>query len=94
MNLKGMTQARWERMTRATREAARDLGGLSPQLTGLEGWRVEVETSYGDRRRFIVSRSTGWRPCHIEVPRRDSSGGISCDNLYKNVRKLYKARGK
>jgi len=48
---------------------------LAPQLAGLEGKRVEVVDCYGHRRRFIVGRSTGWLPCHLEIARRDSSGG-------------------
>lgn len=48
---------------------------LSPALRGLEGWRVEVTEAYGNRRRFIVGTSTGWMPCHLEVARRDSTGG-------------------
>ncbi len=48
---------------------------LTPQLTGLEGKRVEVVDSYGERRRFIVGKSTGWMPCHLEIGRRNSSGG-------------------
>ncbi|MEW5425142.1 hypothetical protein [Amorphus sp. 3PC139-8] len=48
---------------------------LSPALRGHEGWRVEVTEADGNRRRFIVGKSTGWMPCHLEVARRDSSGG-------------------
>jgi len=48
---------------------------LTPQLSGLEGKRVEVVDSYGERRRFIVGKSTGWLPCHLEIARRNSSGG-------------------
>ncbi|QGF20900.1 hypothetical protein JT354_gp09 [Serratia phage JS26] len=48
---------------------------LTPQLSGLVGRRVEVIDCYGERRRFIVGRSTGWMPCHLEIARRDSSGG-------------------
>jgi hypothetical protein len=48
---------------------------LTPQLVGLEGKRVEVVDRYGERRRFIVGKSTGWLPCHLEIARRDSSGG-------------------
>jgi hypothetical protein len=48
---------------------------LTPQLIGLEGKRVEVVDRYGQRRRFIVGKSTGWEPCHLEIARRDSSGG-------------------
>ena len=49
--------------------------GLTPQLIGLEGKRVEVVDHYGERRRFRVGKSTGWYPCHLEIARRDSTGG-------------------
>jgi hypothetical protein len=48
---------------------------LTPQLTGLEGKRVEVVDRHGERRRFLVGKSTGWLPIHLEIARRDSSGG-------------------
>jgi hypothetical protein len=48
---------------------------LTPQLTGLEGKRVEVVDHHGERRRFIVGKSTGWLPIHLEIARRNSSGG-------------------
>ncbi|EEC5187408.1 hypothetical protein HRW90_004750 [Salmonella enterica] len=51
--------------------------GLTPQLVGLEGRRVEVVDAYGEKRRFIVGRSSGWMPCHLEIARRDSHGGPS-----------------
>lgn len=50
---------------------------LTPQLIGLEGQRVEVVDKYGDKRRFWVSRSMGWIPCHIEIPRRGDDGGAA-----------------
>ncbi len=48
---------------------------LTPQLVGLEGKRVEVVDRYGEKRRFQVGRSTGWIPCHLEIERRNASGG-------------------
>jgi hypothetical protein len=84
-----MTQERWNSMTPAEKEQERDLSGLSPQLVGLEGWRVEVVTTYGETRRFYVGRSTGWKPCHIEVCRRDSSGGPGAERSYASVKRLY-----
>jgi hypothetical protein len=48
---------------------------LSPALKGLEGKRVEVTTPSGETSRFTVGRSTGWLPIHLEIKRRDSSGG-------------------
>ncbi len=88
----GMTQQRWNALTQAQRDERQDLGGLTTQLLGLEGWRVEVDTSYGETRRFIVGRSTGWRPCHLEIPRRESSGGQPASKEYETVRKLYRAQ--
>ena len=48
---------------------------LTPQLVGLEGRRVEVTDRHGQSRRFQVGRSTGWLPCHLEIARRNSTGG-------------------
>jgi hypothetical protein len=87
-----MDHATWNSLTPAQRGAQRDLSGLSPQLTGLEGWRVEVETTYGETRRFIVGRSTGRVPCHLEVSRRSARGGHAAEKRYTRVTRLYKAR--
>lgn len=48
---------------------------LIPALRRYEGRRVEVVTPSGERSRFIVGKSTGWLPCHLEIARRDSTGG-------------------
>lgn len=48
---------------------------LTPALIGLEGKRVEVTAPDGTRSRFIVGKSTGWMPIHLEIKRRDSTGG-------------------
>jgi transposase InsO family protein len=50
---------------------------LEPALKGLEGRRVEVTAPDGHKSRFIVGRSTGWMPCHLEIKRRDSIGGCA-----------------
>lgn len=92
MQLDTMTQAKWNAMAPAQRDAARDLSDLTPQLTGLEGWRVEATTHYGETRRFIVGRSTGWRPCHLEIHNRRSMGGTSAEKSYAEVRPLYNTR--
>lgn len=57
------------------RTMERCCAGLTPQLVGAEGKRVEVVDSYGEKRRFQVGKSTGWMPCHLEIARRNSSGG-------------------
>ena len=50
---------------------------LTPELMGLEGKRIEVVDAYGESRRFYVGKSTGFIPVHLEIPRRDSSGGMA-----------------
>ena len=92
LTLEGMTQAKWNSLSPAQKNAIRSEDGLSPQLKGLEGMRVEVVTDYDETRRFIVGRSTGWIPCHIEISRRSAFGGGAADRHYKSVRVLYKAR--
>jgi hypothetical protein len=87
-----MTQELWNSLTPAEKAARRSDAGLTRQLIGLEGWRVEVVTLYGETQRFIVGRSSGWIPCHITLKRRTSRGGASADQRYKSVRKLYCAR--
>ena len=69
-------------------QGERAVCALSPQLQGLEGHRVEVVTTYGETRRFIVGKSTGWMPCHLEIKRRDSSGGGAAEREYAEVRDL------
>jgi hypothetical protein len=91
-DLIGMTQTRWDALSNAERERLRDLSGLTPELVGLEGWRVEAIDPNGEKRRFIVGRSTGWRPCHLEIANVRSSGGIPACRSYKSVRKIRKDR--
>lgn len=92
--LEGMTQAKWDKLTPAQRNALRSDAGLTPQLKGLEGDRVEVVTTYGETRRFIVGRSSGWVPCHIEIHNTRSTGGCAAHREYKSVRVVKRnARG-
>ena len=92
MTLEGMTHERWIALPAWERDKLRTDDSLTPQLVGLEGWRVEVVTTYGETRRFIVGRSTGWKPIHIEIARRDSSGGGAASKEYASVRTLYQVR--
>jgi hypothetical protein len=87
-----MDQVTWSRMMPAQKDTARNNSGLTKQLVGLEGWRVEVTDDGGNKWRFIVGKSTGWRPCHLEVKTRRSKGGVSACDHYAKVEKLYKAR--
>lgn len=84
--LDGMTQDKWDRLTEVERERLRDLSGLSPQLVNLRRARVEVVDDYGNKRRFWVGQSTGWRPCTLEVKTSRSFGGMAADKHYASVR--------
>ena len=75
MDLTDMTQARWDRMSPAEKTKARDNSDLIPELIGLEGWKIEAAYPDGTKRRFILGKSTGWRPCHLEIATQRSSGG-------------------
>ena len=62
---------------------------LTSQLVGLEGCRVEVVDVYNETRRFYVGKSTGFIPCHLEIARRNSSGGPAVTGApFKSVRIL------
>lgn len=82
---------------RALREHAYDTGRrftceLSPQLIGLEGHCVEVIDQFGDRRRFVVGKSAGWIPIHLELARRNSSGGMAAAREYRAVKDLERVK--
>jgi hypothetical protein len=66
---------------------------LTPQLVGLEGKRVEMIDCNGDTRRFYVGKSTGWLPVHLELSRKNSSGGPAVyGDLFKAVRVIGRSR--
>lgn len=77
----------------------RDESDLTPDLVGLEGWRVLATrwakdeagdiVGEGETVRFYVGKSTGWKLCHLEIARRDSMGGSPADKSYVLVEKLY-----
>lgn len=69
-------------------DGERAVAGLTPQLMGLEGHRVEVRDEDGESRRFIVGKSSGWMPCHLEIARRTSSGGSPARREYRSVHDL------
>jgi len=92
--LHGMTQNKWQTLGPAKRAEIRDLSGLNPQLVGLEGWRVEVQTVGGSVYRFQVGKSTGWRPCHLSLANARSNGGdpINERTVYERVTPIRKIR--
>ena len=81
-----MDNKTWNRMSSAEKEKVRDLSDLTPQLKGLENHRVEVVTTYNEKRRFIVGRSTGWKPINLERKRIDSISGFAAEKTYKSVK--------
>jgi len=53
---------------------------LTPELVGYEGKRVEVRHRWGADKsvevvRFIVGKSVGWIPVHLEIKTKRSTGG-------------------
>jgi len=92
----------WERLPEWHRAAIRDTSDLHPALVGLEGWRIEcngvdewgLANPNGISRRFIVGRSTGWRPCHLILRRSDTRGGhaVSLHAPITIIRKIEKVR--
>lgn len=67
----------------------RSCSHLTPDLIGLEGKRVEVETEDGKIKRFIVGRSSGFIPIHLEIKTRRSPGGHPVTGWpYRSVRVL------
>lgn len=60
---------------------------FTPQLTGLEGRRVEVVDSHGQKRRFWVGRNSAKAQVriHLELKLRTSTGGYPADASYQSV---------
>lgn len=53
---------------------------LTPELIGYEGMRVEITHRWTpehkpETKRFIVGKSTGWMPVHLEIANIRSTGG-------------------
>lgn len=90
--LDGMTQAKWDSLPAKVREQIRDNSNLTSQLLQFEGWRVEVVDLYGSKRRFNVGKSTGWRPCHLEIKTARSFGGTPADKQYQSVKGIRRIR--
>lgn len=90
-----MDMQTWQTMTPAQRKdyQAANTGSLTPQLVGLEGYRVEVIDNEGDApRRFQVGKSTGWAQCHLELYNAASHGGDLARKAYHAVRIVRRIR--
>ena len=62
---------------------------LIQELIPFEGKRIEATNCWGEKVRFIVGKSTGFIPCHLEIKRRDSSGGCAVvGSPFTNIRTI------
>lgn len=67
---------------------------LTPELIPYEGKRVEVRHRFNavgavEVSRFIVGKSTGWIPIHLEIKtRRSTGGGGACLGQILSVREV------
>lgn len=66
---------------------------LTPQLMGLEHRRVEVVDRYGERRQFVVGRSTGFIPIHLELSSERARWGDPVTGApFQSVRPIHRSR--
>lgn len=62
---------------------------LIPEFIGREKSLVEVVRADDEKTRFIIGKSSGWFPCHLELSRRTSRGGDPVTGLpFKSIRFL------
>ncbi len=54
------------------------------------GWRVEAVDSFGEKRRFYVSKSMGRIPVFLELKTRRSLGGYAACYEYQSITRLYR----
>ena len=60
---------------------------LTPELIGYERKRIEAVNCWGEKVRFIVGKSTGFIPCHLEIKqRRSTGGGAVCGSPFTQIR--------
>ncbi len=54
-----------------------DSSDLDPRFTRFyqNRERVEVNYDWGEKERFYVGKSTGWKPVYLAIKKRDSTGG-------------------
>jgi len=90
-HLADMTQAKWEKLTRAQQHALRDTSELHPALVPYVGQKVRVspKREHG-LSTFRVGVSTGWRPCMMAMRAGSygSSDVISPSEVFEHVTPL------
>ena len=84
-----------EYLSKASETGKRFDFDLHPKLTSLEGCRVEVKSEWDEKpRRFIVGKSTGFIPIHLEIKTKRSLGGdgISHDEPFEYVKVIWRKK--
>jgi hypothetical protein len=76
----------WKSLTQTQREQQMDRSELNVSLLPYKGMRVEATDSYGERVRFWVGQSTGWRPCTLTLHNTRSRGGAPAYGLYTDIK--------
>jgi len=76
--LRDMTQAKWDKLSRAERLRLRDESDLAPCLIGKEGRRVAVTFTDGSTKSILLGITTGWRPCHLVMANSRAIGSSDC----------------
>lgn len=66
---------------------------LIPEFIGKEGYRVQIIDKYGETRRFIIGKSSGFIPCHLEIAKSNSRGGAAvCGYPFKSINFIERVR--
>ena len=84
-HLEGVTQAKWDAMTKTQRDKMRDMSEVHPLLSTYIGQKVKVspKRQFGAST-FRVGITTGWRPVLLAVRSNahDSSDIIRADEVF------------
>jgi hypothetical protein len=87
-HLEGMTQEKWDRLSRAERERMRDRSGLHPLLSTYIGEKVRVfpKRAFG-KSTFRVGITTGWRPALLAMREGAEASGdlIGPDEVFTRI---------
>jgi len=68
-----------------------DISDLDPRLTRFYANRQRIEVTYewGEKERFYVGKSTGWKPVYLALKKRSSTGGMAIpSDAIKDIRQL------
>ena len=74
-----MDQETWSNLSYTERQQLVDKSDLDKRFAPFysSGQRIEVTYKWGEKERFYVGKSTGWKPCYLTIKRVDSTGGAA-----------------